>query len=79
MCINFARRHVRMDQLEEYFDEYLETQESEEIFSDLFSAIRKAFIAGYKAGKNSGAKKEGRIIKLQLIDNTALVSDKAGS
>ena len=46
-----------MDQLEEYFDEYLETQESEEIFSDLFSAIRKAFIADTKPEKTAEQKR----------------------
>jgi len=61
-----------MNNIEEFFEEYIDSEEAEEIFNNLFSAIRKAYIAGYKAGKSS--KSNGQIIKLELIDNTKLMT-----
>ena len=40
--------------IEEALSKYLETYEADDIFNAYFSAIRKAFLAGYKAG--SGGK-----------------------
>lgn len=38
-----------MTDVDEALSAYLETYEADEIFNNYFSAIRKAFIAGYKA------------------------------
>lgn len=38
-----------MKDFDESFSSYLETNEADEIFDRFFSAIRKAYIAGYKA------------------------------
>lgn len=38
-----------MKDFDEIFSSYLETYEADEIFDRFFSAIRKAYMAGYKA------------------------------
>jgi hypothetical protein len=38
-----------MPDVDKAFSDYLETYETDEIFNNFSSAIRKAFIAGYKA------------------------------
>jgi hypothetical protein len=38
--------------IEEALSKYLETYEADDIFNAYFSAIRKAFFAGYKAGSS---------------------------
>ncbi|MGI6577144.1 MAG: hypothetical protein ACOX1Q_03655 [Eubacteriales bacterium] len=68
-----------MNNIEAFFEEYIDSEEAEAIFDSLFSAIRKAYIAGYKAGKISRGNKEGQIIKLELIDNTKLLSKAESS
>lgn len=37
---------------EEALSEYLETYEADDIFNAYFAAIRKAFLAGYKAASS---------------------------
>jgi hypothetical protein len=49
-----------MQEYDEPLSNYLETYEADEIFDNYFSAIRKAFIAGYKAAKGEVPKAQPR-------------------
>jgi hypothetical protein len=55
--------------VDEALSAYLETYEADEVFNNYFSAIRKAFIAGYKA---AGGKipKEQPIVRLVKCDKS---------
>ena len=55
--------------VDEALSAYLETYEADEIFNNYFSAIRKAFIAGYKAAGGE-IPKERPIIRLVKCDKT---------
>ncbi|MGI6039765.1 MAG: hypothetical protein ACOYBG_06105 [Eubacteriales bacterium] len=55
--------------LEEYFDEFLDSDEAETLFSTQFSVLRKVYAAGFKAGLESRNGKQGQIIKLEVIEN----------
>ena len=58
-----------MTDVDEALSAYLETYEADEIFNNYFSAIRKAFIAGYKAAGGE-IPKEQPIIRLVKCDKT---------
>ena len=45
-----------MQDADEAFSEYLETYEADEIFNSHFSAVRRAFLAGFKAAGGTVAK-----------------------
>jgi len=45
---------------DEALGEYLDTYEADEIFNNYFTAIRKAFLAGYKAA-NGGMQLEQKV------------------
>jgi hypothetical protein len=47
-----------MKDFDEAFSNYLETYEADELFNNYFSAIRKAFIAGYKAAGGEEPRKK---------------------
>jgi hypothetical protein len=55
--------------VDEALSAYLETYEADEIFNNYFSAIRKAFIAGYKAAGGE-IPKEQPIVRLVKCDKT---------
>jgi len=67
MSENLHRRIGAMQNLEENFAKYIDTEDAEKIFDNFFSAIRKAYIAGYKAGLNK-KDHEARIIQLVCSD-----------
>lgn len=58
-----------MTDVDEALSAYLETYEADEIFNNYFSAIRKAFIAGYKAAGGEIPKKQP-IVRLVKCDKT---------
>jgi hypothetical protein len=56
-----------MQDLESFFEKYIDSDEAEKVFNSFFSAVRKAYIAGYKAAldkKQTGA----RILHLVCSD-----------
>lgn len=55
--------------VDEALSAYLETYEADEIFNNYFSAIRKAFIAGYKAAGGE-IPKEQPIVRLVKYDKS---------
>lgn len=56
-----------MQDADEAFSEYLETYEADEIFNNQFAAVRRAFIAGYKAAGGTVPKAQSifKIIKME--------------
>lgn len=55
--------------VDEALSAYLETYEADEVFNNYFSAIRKAFVAGYKAAGGT-IPKEQPIIRLVKCDKS---------
>lgn len=55
--------------IDQSFDQFLDSEEAEDLFGSQFSIFRKIFVAGYRAGQQSKNNKEGQIVKLELIDN----------
>lgn len=53
---------------DEALSEYLDTYEADEIFNNYFTAIRKAFIAGYKAA-NGEIQREQKVLFMKLEVN----------
>lgn len=47
-----------MKDFDEIFSSYLETKEADELFDGLFSAVWKAYMAGYKAAGGKVYKKQ---------------------
>ncbi len=54
--------------LDEYFDEFLDSDAAESLFGNQFSILRKVYAAGFKAGLQSKNNKEGQIIKLEIVE-----------
>jgi hypothetical protein len=56
-----------MRDLEVFFEKYIDSEEAEKLFDNFFSAIRKAYIAGYKAALDK-QQTGGRILHLVCSD-----------
>lgn len=65
--VEFARESQEMQDLEENFGKFIDTVDAEKLFDTFFSAIRKAYIAGYKAALNKKPS-ENNIIRLVAPD-----------
>lgn len=57
-----------MSSYDELLSCFLETYEADELFSNYFSSIRKAFIAGYRAGGGQELE-EPHVLKLIVSTN----------
>ena len=61
---------------ENVFSKYLESKEADDIFNNFFHAVKKAYFAGIKAGRDEILKEKPTVSSEQSIINFIPLNDK---